>query len=800
MNADGVYSYANKTYAEKGEITGKLESYILDNFLGGIPLYDSGSNVMYNSRLQGLADKYIPNFGYGVGFATINSDLEGESVSQWKRYYHTYLTDDPATFNGMNTQDSVSGDMYDTVGETYWGQRYNTNKDGYVWKPILAKENRPVALNTNEQTGMATSWRVKLHANEDGYVYNTLSTKYNSFSGRKIQLADYITPFKATLENQWVRSTELCSNSQGFVGTQNFLNAISSGKEATFEDTVTGIKLNEEEGAIDFTFITPKTQFSAMVALSSSLYAPIPEDFFTAIGGAKNFGLFSDTGVGGTGLTAVDSVLTTSAYMPEAITSGVQIVFKKNELAASAADYSIAGQYNGIYSAAKSDALYLYNLYKTEKKLDVCRVPASKLADEKNNPDVHLTDGDTVWKFQVNSCNTATWEALFGEEGSIKAHAKNADGTYAYENGWTPKAIMSNKNFLNGLYFGVDRTSLAKTIGRNAAQGFLSGAYMTDPENAVPYRDTEAGIAALAERYPESCGYSVSAAKACFTQAIAQEKAKGYMGTPTADNPYVITLDVEYQDASSVTEEGGLMKGYWEDVFNSIDPTVQLALDIKAPTIWSDVYYQYCMTGCYDLAFGSISGNTLDPNDFLNTVCSSNVSGFTLSWGTDTNAVSDDIVYDGKKWSFDALQAAVTVGAVVEDGQLSTAYYCPDVAEGGIGIVNPTIVDKKFEVKTSIEYLINADVQIEVDYVLWYDLNTDAELEMEDVSIVDSKDGTISISAKANLDNCADYGSYKDTYEVYVGYIEIFVNQTVLGITTYDIEVDVEVDVFVPLA
>jgi hypothetical protein len=744
----------------------------MDHYLGGIPLYDSGSNVLYNSRISGLADEYIPNFGFGVGFGSLTKDLEGEETTAYKRYFHAALTDDPSTFNAMNSKDSVSGDMYDMVALSYYDVRFNSTRTGYDWKPILAKDNRPIALNMNTTTHTATKWRVHLHANEDGYVYSTLSSTYAKYNGQKIQLEDYLTPFKATLVNKWARSTELCSSTTGFAGCQAFANDPTQ----DFATVVTGIKVNTEEGSLDFEFTSPKTEFSAMTNISSTLYSPLPQAFIDEVTPDK-FGVFSDVGVGGSGLTAVDSVLSVGTYVPEVINAGQNIIFKKNDKSCVASDYHYAGYHYGVYSDAKSSTTALYEKYMANK-LDVCSVPSSKQSEAKGRSDLRRTKGDTVWKFQVNSCDQTEWNYLFGPEGTI---AQNDEGA------WTLKPIMSNVNFLNGLYYSVNRTELADFLGRNAAQGFFSGAYMSDPEQSIAYRDTDAGKAVLEDRFPDTCGFNKSAAQTSFKAAIDQERAKGNYTTGTAANPDIITLDVEYQDSAAITDEGQLMKEYWETTFNAIDPTIQLKLDIKAPAVWSDVYYNFCMTGCFDLAFGSISGNTLDPLSFLNTLCSNNVSGFTLSWGTDTNAVSKDIVYDNKYWSFDALQAAGDTGAVVVDGVNKDAFWADGETDFGVDALvdaSGNVLPEAFEI--SANYAVFDGVSVTIDFAKAYNPGTRAEIDISDLKTVDNKDGTFTITGTVPADGL--FYSAKKGYAYC--YLEIFYSKIVLDIPASGLEFD----------
>ena len=84
------------------------------------------------------------------------------------------------------------------------------------------------------------------------------------------------------------------------------------------------------------------------------------------------------------------------------------------------------------------------------------------------------------------------------------------------------------------------------------------------------------------------------------------------------------------------------IKEFLESAFN--DDSVcggayKLSVNFWVGNVWSDVYDYKMMNGQFDIAFGAISGNALDPIGFLE-VLSSDQSishNFTLNWGADTN-------------------------------------------------------------------------------------------------------------------------------------------------------------------
>ena len=102
--ADGIFDYTTASFTEKGEMLGQLEKFAQDEFLAGIPMYDSASNVLYNSRLTIPSDVFVPNYGFGVSEGTITAPLtaEQEAVEAYRNYFHTWQEDEPATLNLMN--------------------------------------------------------------------------------------------------------------------------------------------------------------------------------------------------------------------------------------------------------------------------------------------------------------------------------------------------------------------------------------------------------------------------------------------------------------------------------------------------------------------------------------------------------------------------------------------------------------------------------------------------------------------------------------------------------------------------
>lgn len=722
--ANGIYDYSGANYGVKEEILGQLESYVLDNFLGGIPFADNAGNVMYDSRIDLPSETYVPGYGFGVGEATITEEMTPteEPERKYSMYYHSWQSQDPGTINYWDGQDSVTGDLHALVSSSYWSTRFNDDKTGYEWYPSLATEERPQALNpivpeNEDDFVLATKWRVKVRFDDPEVVYDTLSTKsaVAAFKGQEVALEDYLTPFKSMLDGELFRSTDLGSLTSGFTGVQEYLAEVQAGRSPSW-DLVTGIQLNEAEGAIDFEFNSPKTAFYAMYNLSSSLFSPVPQAFIDEVGLANY------------GKPNIDSILSLGMYTLEEWQNDKQLAFKKNPTYFEADRANHAGY---KYTILEDNIIAFQEFL--GGKLDSAGIPSIYLKEYEADARTRKTLGDTVWKLQVNATNEERWEELFGVNGSIYPHAA---GEY-----WDLKPVMSNNAFLNGLYFALDRATLAANNGRNPSQAFLSDAYMIDPEGGLSFRASPTGKALLENRSPDTFGYSTEAAATYFNAAMDELVAAGKYEKGTVASPTEIELSLIYQTVSQVNDEGQVVKEQLETAFNSAVEGFKLTITPYATEDWMDAYYKP-MQGDFDLAFGSISGNTLDPVSFMDTVMSDNRTGFTLSWGVDTNTPTQKIRFDEKAWSFQSLFEAATSGVVAQQGRAVTLFKLQSVA------ASPADGTGAFTITATGVYYVG-DETIATAEIVGLEVYTDGDTfvpSSEQVTIVYGEDGTFTVT------------------------------------------------------
>lgn len=670
--ASGIFNYTGLSSEEKTTILGVLESYAVRNGITGISLFENGGYVMYNPRVVLGTENYIVGYGFGLlAEGHLSAELASESNAAWKMYLHSVNASDPGTANYLNDKGSEVSDFYGYIGASFYTTFMNSTKDGYDWVPELAKE-MPVAVNPAEN-GTATTWKFHVRTGADGLKYTTNSTIASraAFNNREVALEDYLTPFKLLLtqSNGLYRGSELANSTTGAIkGAKTYYDATASG-EADFSQV--GLSVGTDEGGAYFQveFEQSLTQFNAMYYIASSLYMPIPQEFLDLVTVANYLGYNADKTE-----TPVDNSLVVGPYALERWDSGQQVVYKKNPNYVFAdTKYQIAGIHLNILTAAQTDPEAVFNQF-IAGNIDSTGIPQTKLSEYKNDSRTKTTKGDSNFKLNVNATDAETWEYLWGEKGVVTQTPKDQY--------WQVEPALSNAHFVKALSLSINRLEFSSARGSVPSVDYLASNYMSDPEKNISYSSTQQhkeAVAALLEN-TDGYGYNLELAREYFKVAIAELEAEGKYQPGTKENPTVIELEVAWMYPQHEENYHKEIEQYFENAFNHASVSNgKYKLDVKfwVGNKWNDVYYNKMMVGQFDLGFGSISGNPLNPLDFVSVLSSdqSISNGFTLNWGTDTNdPEADIIVYKGLRWSYDALWQAGNGNAVVMNGVNTPSY------------------------------------------------------------------------------------------------------------------------------
>ena len=669
--ADGLFSYKKLPNSERTNILGALERYAVTKGITGISLFENGGYVMYNPRITLGTENYIVGYGFGIlAEGNITADLAYETNPDWARYYHIFESSDPGTLNYLNDQGSQVGDLYGYVSAGYFTTFMNATKDGYDWVPELALE-KPVAVNDEDGDGAATTWRFQVRTGEtDGLVYTTASEMEDraAFNGRPVALEDYETAWKLLLTqaNQLYRGSEQANTKSGAIaGAKAYYQGTENGYNEELWANV-GIKTYVEDGKnyIEFTFTEEQTQFYCMYYISIGLWQPLPQEFIDLVTVQNIWGFNLDATE-----SPVDNGLCLGAFYLERYDSDQQIVYAKNPNYVYAdTKYAIPGVHVKIFTAAAEDTTAGFNEFLAEH-FDSTGIPQEYLDEYRTDPRTRSTTGTSNFKLNVNATDEETWEYLFGEEGVV---TQTPAADY-----WDLKPALGNSHFVKALSYSIDRLTFASARGSIPSVDYLSSNYMIDPENGISYATTDAHAAAVEQLLVDTdgYGYSLELARDYFRMALTELEAEGAYTPGTKENPTVIHIEIAWMYPTHEENYHNEIKNFFETAFNEdsvCGGVYQLSADFWVGNAWSDVYYNKLMVGQFDLGFGSISGNSLDPIGFVSVLSSDqDISGsFTLNWGTDTNdPEAYPIVYEGMRWSFDALYNAVNSKAITSEGK-----------------------------------------------------------------------------------------------------------------------------------
>ncbi len=597
--------------------------------------------------------------------------------------------------------------------------------------------NRPIALNKNS-AGLATQFRIYLKTGyeydgtsysedyedraTDGLYYTTSESSryYDAFNGRPVSILDYVYPYIFLINGYFnlARHADFISASYDSTlkGAASYSAATTS--SANISATLTSsdpffslvgldIGLDEDPSTPDapcitFTLDTPLTEFDAMYALSDTLTSPIPLDFITTIASGTYTAATSvssselddlvyDGLQNAYGITSQshgdvhENVLSVGEYVLDSV-GDYLIEYSRNDsycdtFEPGRFDSSIEGIAYHFYEAGESKAFEEF----LNGNLDAASIYEDYISQYKDDPRTTTTQGDTVLKLNVNTTTQEEWEAIFGVNGT-NPNGQDEEGYYQVN------PLMSNDKFVNALSFAFDRETYADNRGIIPSQDYFADAYTWQPEEGLSYNDTAQHQGNLADKSPETYGYNFDVAVALMDQAIEEVIADPdtdfdayedyttaeYGGTDRDSNNLGV-IEISWRNTTDPQDYGNDILAFWQTAFEATDAyqkgfRIVFTQDQGSATA-SDVYYNVIFKGNFDLAFGAITGDSLDPLGFMEVLKSDNSSGFTLNWIGDTDELNEEegkvIYYDGLKWSYDGLWEAANNGVVIgSDGKV----------------------------------------------------------------------------------------------------------------------------------
>ena len=153
------------------------------------------------------------------------------------------------------------------------------------------------------------------------------------------------------------------------------------------------------------------------------------------------------------------------------------------------------------------------------------------------------------------------------------------------------------------------------------------------------------------------------------------------------------------------------------------------------------------MVGQFDIGFGGISGDTLNPLGSMEFLKSDNSSGFTLSWGPNTNDPAALIEHNGNQYTYDALCQATQKPTLVSSNGVNSDYFDAELLSN---VKNKGDNSRTVVIKVAMSNIKDVcSTKIASVVLCWYpDSSPYDEVEVTDYTY-DAQAGTITFTISA---------------------------------------------------
>lgn len=646
----------------KNEFFAAAERYLLDNMVGGIPFYVANSFSLLAERVNLPVDSFIPSYGWGTRYAEVTADdsqvlsVEGQYGKAGKYTYRTWDTQTFSTLNYWTYDDSISADYMAYINGGFYIQALNDARNGWEFRPELA-EGEPEAFGptVQEVNGKITSktWRITLKEGLEWAFNDGIDTTGFDLA---ITAEDFIWTYKEALTRNYFRAIsgggDFVSEIAGAEAYAQFAAEVYGGDtEPTaaqlqkLEELWANVGLKKiDELTIEFTTKNAKGTFDAYYllawpAMQQDLYEQNPKLYGTDELHIASSGEWIMT-------SYEPNKLTRYAKNPKYINTDIGPT-----------------QWTGYDIIIYSSAEVAFQAF-LDGKLEMSGVPNARVTEFISDPRLLQTPDATTWRLNINGLQTVE-----------KQQAEFPGSTYV------PEPILGYTEFRKALYYIMDREDLQQNWVPSSGIGttYFSDAYYVDPESGIPYRSSEQGQKLFEDFGGDTWGYNKGLALSYLREAVAKAIADGFYvkGTPQAYTE--IKLDLRFMnltqsDATKVRSD--FVKQSFE---NLVDNTNYVKIIVEVvDTPFPAIYYDYMMTGDFDIAIGGISGSALDASSFLDVFSSDNRGGFTINWGFDSSLPEISVTWDDdndpetpeitKLFSYDGIVTALNGKATLVNG------------------------------------------------------------------------------------------------------------------------------------
>lgn len=655
----GTLNLKFATAETKNTFFAAAERYLLDNMIAGIPFYVANSFSLLAQRVTLPVNEYIPSYGWGTRYADVTSDdsevlnVQGALGTAGEYTYRAWDTQTFSTLNYWIYDDSVSADYMAYINGGFYRAALNDARNGWEFVPELA-DGHPTAFGPTVETvnGKTSSktWRITLKDNLEWAFNDAIDTTGYDMV---LDVNDYIWTYKEALTQNYFRAIsgggDFVSEIAGAEAYAQRAAEIYGGDTAATPAEIAeletlwlavGIK-KIDDLTIEFTTKNAKGTFDAYYllawpAMQQDLYEEDPEAY-----GTDEFTIASSG----------EYVMTN--YEPNKITQ-----YKKNDNYPT--DDLGTTKWTGYDIFVYESAEVAFQAF-LDGKLEMSGIPNSRIEEFISDERLLQTPDATTWRLNINGLQTPE-----------RQQAEFPGSTY------DPEAILGYTDFRKALYYILDRQDLQENWVPTSGIGttFFSSLYYVDPESGIPYRSSTQGESIFNDFGGDTWGYNKGLALSYLRSAVADAIEDGFYEKGTAQEYNVIKLEVRFMQitASDATKvRSDFVKQAFELLVDNSN-YVKIEVEI-VDTPFPAIYYDYMMTGDFDIAIGGISGSELNASSFLDVFSSDNRGGFTINWGFDTSIPEIEVAWDhdndpltantSKVFSYDAIVTALNGKATI---------------------------------------------------------------------------------------------------------------------------------------
>ena len=640
--ANGTYDFKFAPIDLKHQFFAAGEKFLLENQIGGIPLWASSSFTLFSSRMQLPTDSFDPVMGFGVAFGSMSADDStvimdnGRPGNVGESTYRIRIVESPDTLNQWLAQDSISSDVIGTFldGLYYFG--YNSDFSGFEVKPSMASA-MPTPVNPDSIFGTTVSreWRVPVRANLR-WTYNAATDTSDFPAGHEvINAQSFVDTYKLAVDLGWFRAI---SGGGDFLAATQAIKNMQAYIDGDVEWEEVGISADGNN--VVFEFVPQMSEWNVIYWLSGFTLTPINKALYDSVG--DQYGTSAET-------TAYNGRFFIETYEPDRI-----IRLKRNP------NFWDPGRnnYTGYTFEIINDAEIAFQSF-LAGRLDATGLTAARFNEFQTFPGIRFAPGATVFRMNLNSM------------GSVENQREEwPDGS------WIPEPILQYPDMHKALYFGADRETLAYDVQRTAepAMYYFTPAYLVDPAGGQSFRDSPFGPSTIENLSPDTSGFNPDAATAFFRSAVRQAVADGHYSRGA-----VITLHLGIQANSEGSLLGAeFLKESYERLFTDPENNISVVIDIQTEPFPNN-YFNVILPGEFDMGFGGISGSQLNAASFFNIFRSGpGRSPFVLNFGPtfDTEQPVIPVEYVNpitgetlrELFSFSAIYFLLTSEAEIVDG------------------------------------------------------------------------------------------------------------------------------------